>query len=660
MHATFQSAFATYDDKALTVSTGAFTRTWRLTDAGLLTTSLVDEATRFAWPTGATPLACDWDLPGVDAAGQTGCVLVAIRMARGDDEGFTSPHLAVTVDLHYPGPAMRVRFVVWAYPKLPGLRTQLWLRPGVARRIRHLESTGRAEHLPIAVADADWHAAGYHNHTQARNAPGLDLLQRLDLPGPHAEPHTVDWASLAWASGDRHALALVKESYKCVNQSGCDTGSFTFDPQAGLASSGWGLAGATPDPHIYHPAWAHWSLLAPAKEPDLRAALQRFDRTRFGFDPARDVYLIANTWGSRANDDAPGRGSRDAATEPNILAELDVAADLGIDVVQIDDGWQLPADLTKTWRPPDAHGWRPHPTMFPHGWAAVRRRAADLGVRLGLWSAAQWISLEELLENDHAGGFTQWKLDFAYLPRHEDIRELIDKMRRFVQATGHRVRLNLDVTEHAPRFGYYFGREFGCCYLENRKPRQPEPVVYVPHLVLRDFWQLAHFTNPFRFQGSVQNVRTVNPDASDAPLHPQAYALAIALATTPVFFMELQTLSAEDRDAIRPLLRVYRAHRQRMYRSVVHPIGDPPSNAGWSGFQCCADDQPATGYLLLFRERLNEQPTRTIPLHQLSGQDITLTNLLTGEAATQPLDPAGVRFELPDAPGFAFCQYQVT
>lgn len=650
------SATASYAGRTLTVSTGRMTRVWQLTPAGLVTRRIADDEAGFNWPI-LSARTCDWQLPGVGDDPAVTCRLESLDIRQGDDEGFSSPHLAVTLDLWYPGPATRVRCVIWAWPEMPGLRTQLQLRPGVSARVRALEATGLAEHLPVEVGDAEWHAAGYYNHTQARNQPGLDLLAEWRRPAPHEGPEEVDWASLASVRRDSHVLAVVKESHKCVNQPGCDTGGFLFEPAAGLGSTGWGIAGSALDPRAFHPAWGHWCLCASGEDADLafQRAVKRLDRARFGFDSARDVYMISNTWGSRGQ--TGGRGSRDAATEQNVLREIDAAAQLGIDVVQIDDGWQVTSDA-RTWRPDPDRGWRPHPTMYPDGWANVRARAARRGVRLGLWAAAQWISLDEMVESFRAGGFRQWKLDFADLPRHEDVRELTEKVRAFALATGHRVRMNFDATENPPRFGYYFGREFGCCYLENRKSHLPQGVVYVPHLVLRDLWQLAHFANLQRFQGTIQNVRTVDPDHSDARLHPQAYAVAIPLAATPVFFLELQTYDDADRAEIQPLLAAYRAERGDMYRGLVHPLGHQPDNRSWCGFQIHRDNDCA-GHLLIFRERLSEQPARSLRLHDLTGEAVEITNCLTGESLTQALGPDGeVDFEIPETPGFRFLRYR--
>lgn len=104
----------------------------------------------------------------------------------------------------------------------------------------------------------------------------------------------------------------------------------------------------------------------------------------------RDIYIQANTWGR-----SQGRlEHREAASEKNVLTEIDSCADLGIDVLQIDDGWQG-----------DGYdSWKPAPQRYPAGWERVRARAEERGVKLGLWMAAMPPGLEDLIRNAESTG----------------------------------------------------------------------------------------------------------------------------------------------------------------------------------------------------------------------------------------------------------------
>jgi hypothetical protein len=382
-------------------------------------------------------------------------------------------------------------------------------------------------------------------------------------------------------------------------------------------------------------------------------AFKQFDRLRYPVDPDRDIYIMANTWGSGTR--RPGERGRDFAMEQVVLDEIDSQADLGIDVQQIDDGWQLPPD-TNHWQCAD---WLPDPERYPDGWQRVVQRARKQGVALGLWAPAQVIPLEALQENYDRGGFRYYKLDFARLDSRDEIDALMDKVRAFIQYTDHRVRVNWDVTENPPRYGYFFAREYGLLYLENRKPEIPPSTVYRPHTVLRDAWQAAKYLNLNKVQCSVQNLDRVDQERSDAHLYSHAYCVAVTLMATPLFFQLTQLYTLEARVQIRELLRVYKTHRDEMYRGYVFPIGSKPDNASWSGFQCHLPGE-GVGYLTIFRELHNSCAEHKMRMHFVAGQELELTDLERDESSVVQADAEGAIVLGIDVPaGYRFYRYSV-
>jgi hypothetical protein len=219
--------------------------------------------------------------------------------------------------------------------------------------------------------------------------------------------------------------------------------------------------------------------------------------------------------------------------------------------------------------------------------------------------------------------------------------------------------VNLDVTENAPRIGYYFGREYGNIYLENRKPMNPVNVVYHPYLVLRDAWQVSKYTNLNKFQVSIQNIDRVNKEVSDAYLHNHPYTVAITLMGSPIFFQETHYYSDEAREQIKPVLATYKQHRDEMYKGYVFPIGEKPNNASWAGFQNYNPNTNA-GYLTLFREINNEEKSKRIKLNFLSGKTLQLTNLMTQETVQKSVDENGtIEFAIDQAADFRFYKYSI-
>ena len=638
LNASFGAASARTAGDTLIVSTGPFERRWRLTPSGLQTTSVA--LGERSWSVPAATTAHDWSYAGWLDDADTAEVR-ALSARRSDDDGFTSPHLAVTAEFHYPRAHATVRYEIWAYPGAAGLRTQLWVRADAAAgpAAPRDPGAGQTDFLPAAGA---LRAIGYFNDTQHRHEPGLHLVR--DEPVPAGE---IPWASILCVEDARAGLAIVKESHKCANQPGVDTGAFIAGP-GGVRVTGWGLARADVRQDEFRWCWATWTVGYDAPNADARElALKRFDRARYPVRADLDLYLKANTWGSGDT----GAESMARAAEAEVLAEIDSVADLGLDTLQIDDGWQSGRMSPP---PPADREWIVRPDWYPAGWKNVVAHAAARGVSLGIWHAAR-APLAALQRNYATGGFTGWKLDFADLSRYDAVAAYLAKGRAFIAHTGHRVRVNWDVTENAPRFGYFWARECGNIWLANRKPRQPTNVVPQPWLMLRETWELARYLNANKFELPIQNFALVDPQRSDAPLHSTTYATALGLSGIPVFFQTTRLLTPEQRAETKALLAAYRRVRADLFTSYVFPVGDEPTNRTWSGFQWFDPAAPREAYVLVFRERLNEEPTRRIPLRFLpAGATVRINNLRDGVTSTAALDhSAALTVDLPQ-PGDVF------
>lgn len=638
----------------LVVTTGSVRFVWKWTEAGFATLAVIDLHSPRSWDGGTG--VCDWQLPG--ASEPSHAVIRELSASVADDEGFTSSHVAVRAEIDYPGTGIALRWTVWAYPRAPGVRTQLSAKatgamPEHAAHTQGAPLDARVDRLPAGGAACSRRFIGYYNDTQRRNDTHQDILKDEVVRHPLMAREWCDWASVACLEDNAGGIALVKESHKCVNQPGHATGGFICDELQGLSCTGWGLRLNELSSTAFTPGWATWRLAWSGGDLDRETAFKTFDRLRYPIDPERDVYIQANTWGSTGS----SRDARRAAGEDSVMQELATGAQIGIDVVQIDDGWQVPPGH-ETWEPGD-NGWHPHPASYPHGWAGIRARAAELGIRLGLWAAAELISLGELKANFGEGGFVQYKLDFADLSSRSRIDALMRKVRDFIAWTNHRVRVNWDVTENPPRYGFFFAREYGSIYLENRKPARPLSVVYRPHTVLRDLWQVARYLNIHRFQCPIQNVDLVDPERSDARLHSHSYATAIALMGIPLFFQETKHYSAAARAEIGALLKVYKAHRMSMFQGIVHPIGAKPDNASWTGFQCHLPDANQ-GYLLVFRERCNASARHALELRGLPPGRLDLADLVTSGTWHQDMaSDCMIALSIDRAPGFLFLQYRL-
>ncbi len=634
----------------LIVNTGVIERRWEWTGKGFVTVSLKQLDSDRQWAnTNDLEYFCDWDLPEfIDNSSKA--KLTKLTAKKSTDNDFTSEHIEILAEIKYPKSNLVLQYVIWVYPNSPGIRTQL--------RIKALKNfdagstsniSGRVDFVPVFSKNLKRRAIGYYNHTQKRNFHETEILKEEIFDKPLTNKEVFEWANIISVEDENGGLCLVKESHKCVNQTGINTGTFEFD-KVGLRSTGWAVSPHDISTNKFSWCWASWCILYTGDNDNRQLAIKKFDRLRYPIKKDRDIYIMANTWGSTFN----SADAMNAASEKNVLEEIKSQADLGIDVQQIDDGWQNPPPIrcveTKTWQPDK------HKNRYPEGWKNVRKFAKNQNIKLGLW-AMDIISLKNLKWNYNQGGFEFYKLDFIDIKNYSQLEKLIEKVRKFIEFANQKVRVNWDVTENPPRVGYFFAREFGNIYLENRKPNN-EPVVYKPYLVLRDAWHVSKYLNLNKFQVTVQNIERVNPKKSDAHLHNHPYSVAIALMGSPIFFQETHYYTKQARKEIKKLLSLYKKHREEMYDCFVFPIGKEPDNKSWAGFQF-HNSEKKSGYVTIFRELNNKETKKEICLKFLSNKKIKLTNLQTGKIINTKVSKDGnITFKIDNPADFRFFKYQ--
>lgn len=619
-------AKVTVSGSVITATTGTATRIWKLTDMGLSTESFT--AQDMSELLESSCIDSDWQFPWMED--ETEAQLISVKNEVDNDEGFLNNFIRTTVEFEYPISQVGLIYDIWTLPGAPGFRTEISIKK-LNKGVELDEfALGTVEALSLKDSFVSMEAIGYFNDTQHRNTLETPILKRekFELNGKGS----VDWTNAAIISNGKSGVILVKESHKCANQQGVNTGGINFRDRD-LAVTGAGLDTL----HLsteYQSCWATWSIAYQGGEESAKLALKQFDRSRYPIDSERDIYIMSNTWGSGSS----GSNSKYASREENIIRELEVSKELGLDLLQIDDGWQgtqyseWETVPTAIYRAGDIDVMLPDSTeykVYPEGWQNVRSRSEELGVKLGLWAASH-IPYEDLIKNYELGNFCSYKLDFARLTNYKILHDFESKVREFIIKTGHKVRVNWDVTENPPRIGYYFGREYGNIYLENRKPMTPINVVYHPWLVLRDAWHVAKYTNINKFQITYQNVTLVNREVSDAYRHSHDYALAITLMGSPIFFQELHLLSSEAKAAIKPLISNYKMVREEMYEGYVFAIGEEPTNASITGFQNY-NPETESGYITLFREINCAEENFSIPLNFIKGESVKFKNLMSGE-----------------------------
>jgi alpha-galactosidase len=105
----------------------------------------------------------------------------------------------------------------------------------------------------------------------------------------------------------------------------------------------------------------------------------------------RKPTIYYNTWGMQRDEQKEKKvRPQEVITEDRILEEIEYAHQLGVDVFVIDDGWQ------------NYFGdWQPVTDRFPNRFNGIKSRLDSLGMRMGLWMAAEGIDPESDLFKSH-------------------------------------------------------------------------------------------------------------------------------------------------------------------------------------------------------------------------------------------------------------------
>jgi len=642
----YQSASAVSNKNDLVISTGVVQGTWKWTGKGYVTTGFKNLKTGTEWVSVANKSTADWSLGllGMDKA-----KLVSLEALESDDDKFTSKHIAVVATIDYPNANMVLKYLIWAYPGASGLRTQLLIKgkKGFDADFKFNSDLAQTDCLPVKLNGLKLQTVGFYNDHDGRNADSLQMVDVIDFKNP-ARVDSFPLANMLFAYNDKEGFGLVKESQKVVNEPSVNTGIFYYNDK-GIYNTGLGLASKDIKTDTFRPCWAVWRMAWTGNEDDKQLAIKMFDRKRYPIINKHDIFIMTNVWG--------GGGGGASASEENILKEIASCADLGIDVCQIDAGWETEDKKTKT--------WEPSTSVYPQGWTNIMKLANEKGVTMGVWNrASNLIKYPDRLRGLYDAGFKYFKIDIGGWDTYNILDSLTQQARDLVLYSNYTARVNWDVTHKYIRVGYLFGREYGNLFLQNRRLRMERDKtftshIYVPRRILKDQWMASQYLNLNEILINVQNTDLVLKEYSNAHLYGNLYSFAIAMMSSPLFFQETWRYNPEVRDPLRNLISIYKKHRVEMYKGYVFPIGDLPNDESWTGFQNY-NPETSTGFITLFREINNKEANKEIKLKFLKGKTLRMENLLTGETRTVKVDANGnAPFNRADAASFLFLKYTI-
>ncbi len=353
------------------------------------------------------------------------------------------------------------------------------------------------------------------------------------------------------------------------------------------------------------------------------AASQKYQRALRRYVPGRDGQLLSNTWGDR---------SRDAKISEEFLkTEIIAGEKFGIDVMQVDDGWQRGTTQNSAvarsksgvwsgfWKA-DPNFWSPHEERLPNGLDPVAASASKHGLKLGIWYApdsdddfGNWErDADRILELHRDHSVTYFKLDSIVMETEIAEHRVSQLMNKVIEESKGEVVIDLDVTAGV-RPGYLGAISVGTVFVENRYTDWGS---YWPNKTLRNFWQLSEFIDPIRLRMEfLNNFRNIEKykGADQAPsTYPPAYLFASVMFSSPLAWFEVSELPEKFSQEVAPLVKVWKEHRVNIHQGDMIPIGDVPDGTSWTGFCSIAKDRKS-GYAVVFRE-LNDQSTASIDL----------------------------------------------
>lgn len=326
----------------------------------------------------------------------------------------------------------------------------------------------------------------------------------------------------------------------------------------------------------------------------------------------KEPRFLSNTWGDRSRDGA--------ISESFIKQEIDAALELGVEVVQIDDGWQKGVSANSTlanedqgvWEgfwASDPEFWTANPERLPNGIEPLVEYADCKGVELGLWFAPDSYNEFENWQKDvdfilgtfHKYGIKHFKLDSIKAETQQANQNLQQFFSAVNTASKGEIVFDLDITAGI-RPGYFGALQVGPLFVENR---YTDFANYWPHQTLRNLWKLSNWIDPKRLRMEFLNNTRNTENYAGSPIAPVKYPPATLFATVmfanPLGWFEISNLPKTYIEEVAPLVKIWKNHRAELFSNTIIPIGSAPDGIEYTGFMSVPTDN-SNGYLLLFRE----------------------------------------------------------
>ena len=317
------------------------------------------------------------------------------------------------------------------------------------------------------------------------------------------------------------------------------------------------------------------------------------------------LIAMSNTWGDR-------NGSSRVCAD-FVKKEIDSAHKIGLDIMQIDDGWQKGSTADRTifdkfgFRHFEGDFWALNTTRFPLGLEEISQYTKDKNIELGLWFAPDFHDNFKHFDRDFSvlksahddNNFNFFKLDMLYISNDADKEKFIALLEKLSEFSS----LELDVT-NSLRLGYLLSLKYGIIFLENRYVKESSN--YFPYRTLKNLWELSKYIPAQTLQCELVNPDLEPRNYGSDPYQPKNYDMdylfACVMVSNPLFWMETQFLKENRIDELNRIFPLWKSLRDEFVKSEIIPIGEKPSGYGFTGFLIKGERT----FAVLFREDTEE------------------------------------------------------
>ena len=601
----YKDCYASWTENTLVIGNKRIERRFQWCAQGLVCTATVDKASAKEWR-GDEPPAVTPDM--------------AIECAVSNNGGLSAKHLLLTATERQGGGVIETKLGV--YPLLPFVvleRRCKGLHPSSSQQVAEKGGTGNEnavvkDTVEAATLDRIDNVPLNIRHLTLKAFKLFDRTDLNDCLVTEEKMHLYPGCSFSMRGNvflfdnymENKGLLVVKDSPTHLYQLLENDDSLRVKGTRNADIVGAGLHG-----DIDADDWCqlYGTTVGVGDTDELLVEYRQLYRVQYLAPAFKEPFIMSNTWGDRSQD------SR--VCEEFMLKEIEAGAKLGVDIIQIDDGWQKGVTINSKARKSsiwegfyaaDPDFWAVHPQRFPHGLKPLVKKAARHGIRFGLWFApdsshefANWRrDVDTVLNLHRTYGISSFKLDSVNLLSKKAETNYLNFLTTVEHESNNRIALNLDCTAQN-RQGYVMWKQFGTLFVENR---YTDWCNYFPHNTLKNLWMLSQFIPPRKFQFELLNNSRNDEKYGDDPLWPATYDItyefASVMVANPLVWMEMSNLTDKQITSLQKLVSVYRDVRKDFFNAEIYPIGEQPDGCSYTGFQIVVDDK--TGYLLLFKE----------------------------------------------------------